>query len=117
MKLNFIFICIIFFLPIITFSQYDNSGRASTDKDGRIYYSNSKKNQVSRVVNNQFYSKSGKDLSITWQNGDVGISKNFGYDSWDTRIDVGNDGTVDVVYNDELVSANLQKLFFRKKCI
>ncbi len=116
MKQVFFIICVIILSTTVLFSQSNKSENFVTDEYGKIYYSNIDSNDQSVFSNyKQLKSKPLYLTSIIWNNQDYDISENPTVDSWDPRIDVGLDGTIYVVYNDNHSGTGLQKIMFRKK--
>ena len=99
----------------ISFSQSESSEKRITDINGKIYYSDTKKEKPEIIKRNQSNNKLLRNLSIIWNNEDYDISDNQNADSWVPRIDVEADGTIYVVYNDNHAGTGLQKIMFRKK--
>lgn len=79
-----------------------------TDENGKIRF-------YSHYQNHNFFNPDNPTgLELDWTEPDFNISNNPTVDSWDSRMEVGNDGKVYVVYNDNH-SNGLQKIMFRKK--
>jgi hypothetical protein len=91
------------------FNSAQNLVSYDSDEIGKIYYriltesSNSNNNLLNP-----------NELDIDWNTPDFDLSENPTQDSWDSRMAVGNDGTVYAVYNDNYTNG-LQKIMFRKK--
>lgn len=116
MKQLFFIICVIILSTTVLFSQSNKSENFVTDDYGKIYYSNIDSNDQSVFSNyKQLKSNPLYLTSIIWNNQDYDISENPTVDSWNPRIDVGLDGTIYVVYNDNHSGTGLQKIMFRKK--
>ncbi|MCD4795254.1 MAG: T9SS type A sorting domain-containing protein [Bacteroidales bacterium] len=115
MKQKILLIAILLLSISISFSQSESFEKYITDTDGKIYYSDTEK-EISEIIDKNKLNKNLiRNLSIIWNNEDYDISDNQNADSWDPRIDVGADGTLYVVYNDNHEGTGLQKIMFRKK--
>ena len=115
MKQKILLIAILLLSISISFSQSESFEKYITDTDGKLYYSDTEK-EISEIIDKNKLNKNLiRNLSIIWNNEDYDISDNKNADSWDPRIDVGADGTLYVVYNDNHAGTGLQKIMFRKK--
>ncbi len=92
----------------LCFSQ--NFASYETDENGKIFQKT--ESQLPSVLNQN--NKGSLALNLDWSNPDENISEQPTVDSWDPRLEVGNDGTAYVVYSDNH-SSGLQKIMFRKK--
>ncbi|SRX54796.1 T9SS type A sorting domain-containing protein [Aequorivita sp. CIP111184] len=99
-----------FFSMGLCFAQ--TYGTYETDVNGKIFYQSPTPVLFVPQENNS----GPTELSLDWSNPDYDVSNNPSKDSWDSRLAVGNTGTVYVVYSDNY-SNGLQKIMFRKKVV
>ncbi len=107
-----IFIFTFVFIFSVTLSISQNKIGITTDENGKTSFSKTSNNDYKSLENetnilNAVY-------TLDWSNDDFNISNHPAVDSWDPRLDVGNNGTVYAVYNDNHTNG-LQKIMFRKK--
>lgn len=103
---------LLFIIPLLSFSLCFSQeyGAYETDNEGKLFFTSK---SSSSLLEKQGL-RAPFDLDLDWSEPDFDISNNPTKDSWDQRMDVGSNGNVFVVYNDNH-SNGLQKIMFRKK--
>lgn len=92
----------------LCFSQ--DFGTFHTNNEGRISFTTN----VNSILEGPVDYRMPMDLDLDWSEPEFNISQNELKDSWSSRMDVGSNGNVYIVYNDNHTNG-LQKIMFRKK--
>ncbi len=101
-----------FFIFSITLSISQNKVATTTDENGKISFIKTSNNDYKSLENET--TNLNALFTLDWSNDDFNISNHPAVDSWNPRLDVGDNGTIYTVYNDNHTNG-LQKIMFRKK--
>lgn len=111
MKLNFYFLILSAFVfsGVEALSQIHQE--YTVDENGRVQFLRVP-SQAPQTTATQ--SLNPAELNLDWSSPDENVSNHQAVDSWDTRLAVGADNSVNIVYNDNHPNG-LQKIMYRQK--